>query len=128
MTEAEILNEAAEYARENVLKTCESQGLTTLRIVKDIKAGLKAKETKATYDKDRGDFAYSKPMICWAARLKALDQAIGILGIKAADKHDVTSGGQVIEFNTVPAAEREIILESQKLMREIINGKRGKAV
>jgi len=125
MTEAEILNDALEYARSNVLKACESNGLTTLRIVKDIKAGLKAREVKAAYDKDLGNFVYSKPLVCWTARQKAIDQAIGILGIKAADKHDLTSGGEVIDFNSIPAAERDLLLESQKIMRDVINGKRG---
>lgn len=122
--------EACDYAtkvtRDAVLKECESAGLTPIRLIKDIKAGLRARETKATYDKDLGAFAYSKSMISWAARQKAIDQAIGILGIKAPDKHDVTSAGQAIDFNSIPKAEREMLLESQKLMRAAINGKRRK--
>lgn len=125
MEPLEIGTKAADVAREVVLKACESAGLNTERIIKDIKAGLKAKEVKTSYDKDLGAWAYSKPMICWTARQKAIDQAIGILGIKAADKHDVTSGGEVIDFNSISPAERNLLLESQKIMRDVINGKRG---
>jgi hypothetical protein len=117
---------AANVARDHVLKSFHSAGLSVERLVKDIKAGLKAKEVKASYDKDLGAFAYSKAMICWPARQKAIDQAIGILGIKAPDKTDITSGGQAIDFNSIPAAEREMLLESQKIMRAAINGKRRK--
>jgi len=117
---------AHEVARADVLKAFDSENVGVLTLVKAIKAGLKAREVKANYDKDLGAWAYSKSMIAWGARQKAIDQAIGILGIKAPEKHDLTTGGQAIDFNSISADERDLLLESQKIMMGQLNAKRKK--
>lgn len=123
MSRQESAREAAIIARQEVLDACASNGLTILALVKGIKAGLRAKETKATYDKDTGEWAYSKAMISWAARQKAIDQGISLLGIKAPDKHDLTTGGHPIDFNTISIEEREAILEASRAIQAVKDGK-----
>lgn len=123
MSRQESAREAAIIARQEVLDACESNGLTLLALVKGIKAGLRAKETKATYDKDTGEWAYSKAMICWAARQKAIDQGIALLGIKAPDRHDVTTGGEAIRFDSISPEERELILEASRAIQAVKDGK-----
>lgn len=123
MTEAEILESASEYGREAVLKTCAALGMDSQLIVKEIMAGIKAKEVKPHYDRDAGAFVYSKPLVAWAARLKAIDQAISILGLKAPDKHDVTSAGKALDFNSISPTEREELLAATRMIQAMQDGK-----
>jgi hypothetical protein len=88
MTDLEIGQKCAEIARDAVLKDCKMVGLTLRKTLRRVKDGLDAKETKANYDKDRGKWVYSAPMVDWSARAKAVDQAISIFGIKAPEKHE----------------------------------------
>lgn len=126
MDKAAIGQQYRDAVYEKTIAICETEGVTSLSIVKGIKAGLRAKEVKAQYDKDAGSWAYSKALISWGARQKAIDQAIGILGVKAPEKHDLTTGGKAIDFNSIPADEREMLLESQRIMMEKLNEKRRK--
>lgn len=88
-TPLEIGKEAAEYARKTVIAESKRAHLTLRRTLTRIAEGLNATETKASYDKDRGKWVYSDPMIDWGARAKAIDQAIAILDLKPAEKHEV---------------------------------------
>lgn len=123
LTDAEIGEKAAEIARQTVLDACRDAGLETRLLVKGILAGLKAKEVKAHYDKDAGAWTYSKPMVAWPARQKAIDQGIGVLGIRAADKHDITTSGAPISFGSIPDEERELILEASRNIQRVKDGK-----
>lgn len=91
----------------HTLKVAQSIGLTTRLTLRRIREALNATETKANYDKDRGKWVYSAPMIDWGARSKAVDQAICILDLKPAEKHQV---------------EHSIDGELSDVVKEIIKG------
>jgi len=80
---------AAEYAINKTLAHCKAVKLGPRKALKRIVEALSATDTKASYDKDRGKWVYSAPMIDWAARAKAVDQAIMVLDLKPADKSKV---------------------------------------
>lgn len=84
-----MCDKAADYARKQILKQCRSVGLSSRLTIKRIKEGLDAKENKVFYDKDRGKCIVGPDMINHAARAKAIDQAISILDMKPAEKHEV---------------------------------------
>ena len=86
---SEIGEKSKEIARGKLLDLCKKAKLTPDRTMQRISEGLDAVEKKATYDKDRGKWVYSTDLIDWAARAKAVDQAIAILDLKPAEKHDV---------------------------------------
>lgn len=87
---SEIGDKAKEIAREKILSLCKRVRLTPQRTLKRISESLDAKEHKVFYDKDRGRCVIGPTMIDWAARAKAIDQAIAILDIKPAEKIDLT--------------------------------------
>jgi len=101
------------YARKEVLRHCKAVKLTPRKALRRIADALDAKENKVFYDKDRGRCVIGPPMIDWAARAKAVDQAIAILDMKPAEKHDVAVHGEIralleeIDGQTVgPPAQR----------------------
>lgn len=108
MTKAELGREISEeYLREQTVKTFKKCGVTLSKLARRISEALNATETKANYDKDRGKWVYSAPMIDWGARSKAVDQAICVLALKPAEKHQV---------------EHTIDGELSEVVRDIIKG------
>ena len=95
LSEKEMTEAAAGYARKMVLKQCKSVGLTTRLTIKRIREGLNALENKVFYDKDRGRCIIAPEMINWAARQKAIDQAISILDLKPAEKREIKHSGSI---------------------------------
>jgi len=89
MTNREIGEKSAEYARAEALKVVKKAGVTLQRVGKRIAESLDANTTKPHYDKDRGKWVYSAPMIDWAARAKGIDQAICILDLKPVENKSV---------------------------------------
>jgi len=81
--------DAGEMARTIVIQQCEEAGLTVPKVLAGIVAGMDAKEQKVNFSQVEDDFRYSKAMIAWSVRQKAIDQAIAILGIKAPERSDV---------------------------------------
>ena len=57
-------------------------------------------------------------------QLGAVKTVIELYGDKAAEKHDVTSGGKAIDFNSISAEEREEILEASRSIQMVKDGKR----
>ena len=86
MTSLEIGQKSAEIARGELLKHCRSVSLSPRKVCKRIAESLDATEVKTHYDKDRGKWVYSTLMIDWAARAKAIDQAICILDLKPVER------------------------------------------
>ena len=89
MTSLEIGQKSAEIARGELLKHCRSVSLSPRKVCKRIAESLDATEVKTHYDKDRGKWVYSTLMIDWAARAKAIDQAICILDLKPVEKRSI---------------------------------------
>jgi hypothetical protein len=81
--------DAGEVARAAVLLQCAKAGLTVPKVLAGIVAGMTAEEQHTQYSRPDRTFKYSKKMVAWAARQKAIDQAIAILGVKAPEKNDV---------------------------------------
>jgi hypothetical protein len=103
MTNLEIGQKAAEIAREEVLKEAKRARLSTRKVFKRIAEGLDAHETKTSYDKDAGQWAYSKKLIAHKTRLEAAALAVVVLGLKPNEKHDVNLNQpivvEVVKFN-----------------------------
>ena len=87
---------AAEIARAFVLKQAEKEGLKVEKILKKLVEAMDANENKVFFDKDRGRCFVGPEQIAWMPRLKAIDTAIGLLGIKAPDKQEVSGN---LDFN-----------------------------
>lgn len=90
-----IGTEAGKIAHDVVLKQCKQANITVPRVLKEIDAGLKATEVKASFSAPDGKFYYSKKLTAWGVRQKAVDQAVAILGIKAPEKSEVALSGPV---------------------------------
>jgi hypothetical protein len=74
-------------------KACREHKLTVSSVVKAVKDGLEACETKTNYDKDRGKWVYSTPLIDHGKRLDAASIASGWFGLKKPEKLDVKVEG-----------------------------------
>lgn len=85
----DVGNLAGDMARTVVIQQCEKAGLTVPKVISGIVAGMNAMEQKVQYSQPDSVFVYSKKMVAWAVRQKAIDQAIAILGIKAPEKSDL---------------------------------------
>jgi len=88
-TPEQIGREAAEVARKTVLRQAKSVGLTTRKTLKRIAEGLDAKKTAVSYDKDRGRWAYSDPMIDFPTRAEYVKLAMTFHDMKPSEKLDV---------------------------------------
>jgi len=88
-TPEQIGKEASDVARAVVLKEAKSVGLTTRKTLRRIAQGLDAKETRTSYDKDRGRWSYSDSMIDYGARCDYAKLAVVVLDLKPAEKMDV---------------------------------------
>jgi hypothetical protein len=86
LTNEQIGAEAAKIARQKVLAQAKAVKLTTRRVLQRISEGLDATEVKTSYDKDRGKWAYSEPMIDHGHRLEAAGMGVMIHGMKPCDK------------------------------------------
>jgi len=78
--------EAAEFARQYVLKEAEKANVTLQRLLQGIAQDMDAEEEKIFYDKDRGRCVKGPKQRALGACAKARDQAISILGVKAPEK------------------------------------------
>jgi len=124
----EMCVESAEIARAEVLEKARKEGLKVEKIIKTLVEAMDANENKVFFDKDRGRCFVGPEQIAWMPRLKAIDTAIGLLGIKAPEKQEVSfPNGAPITFNEISTHEREILLQSNKAIRDILNGEKGKA-
>jgi hypothetical protein len=99
--------EAGEIARADTLKHCKAVKLTPRRVLKVIADGLTAMENNVFYDKDRGKCIIGPDLINWKARQKAVDQAISILDMKPAEKHEVDVNGNLADMMRMHLAERK---------------------
>lgn len=61
-------------------------GLTPRRTLLRIKQGLDATDQKASYDKDRGKWVYSDPLVAWGARKDYAALAVTVLDMKPSEK------------------------------------------
>ncbi len=96
-----------EILRREVLKSAKRYKVTLGRVMSRIADSLDATETKANYDKDRGKWVYSAPMVDYAARAKGIDQAICILNLKPAENKSV----EVSFGESVPEVIKNIVKE-----------------
>ena len=92
----EMCVESAEIARAEVLAKAQKAGLKVEKIIAGIVEAMDANENKVFFDKDRGRCFVGPEQIAWMPRLKAIDTAIGLLGIKAPDKQEVSGN---LDFN-----------------------------
>ncbi|MEN6292333.1 MAG: hypothetical protein ABFD07_10030 [Methanobacterium sp.] len=86
----EVSEQAEKIAHLQVVEQCERAGITIPRILQRISEALDAKEVKTNYSSVDGDFVYSKQLVAWNVRQKAVDQAVSLLGIKAPETSSVT--------------------------------------
>jgi|GEM_PF-3647616 len=91
-----IGEQARQIARKKILVECKKAKLTSARVLKRISEALDACETKTSYDKDRGKWQYSKPLIDHGKRLDAAALAAAILDLKPVETKNVNLGGSVI--------------------------------
>lgn len=96
--------EAAEFARQFVLREAEKADLTVQRILKGIVQDMDAEEEKVFYDKDRGRCVLGPKQRALGACAKARDQAMSILGIKAPEKIEA-SGSVNLDHELTPALQ-----------------------
>lgn len=68
---------------------CREHDLNVSAVVKAVKDGLLATEVKPHYDKDRGKWTYSAPLVDHAHRLEAAGIAASWFGLKKPDKLNV---------------------------------------
>lgn len=120
MTDSEMCQTAAEIARAEVLKECKRARLSVRKLLKRISEGLDAKETKTSYDKEAGQWAYSKPLINHTARIGYANLAAAILGIKANEKLDVEHKGSVAVVGNLSDEDRDLIREGMAAVKEAI--------
>jgi hypothetical protein len=96
--------EAAEFARQFVLREAEKADLTLQKILKGIVEDMDAEEEKVFFDKDRNRCVKGPKQRAYSARAKARDQAISILGIKAPEKIEA-SGSVNLDHELTPALQ-----------------------
>jgi hypothetical protein len=95
-----VIEETRQAARE--------MGLTPERSLQVILAAHDATEIRPHYDKDKGEFVYSKPLVDHQTRLRAAEMNMDMVhGIKV-DRLDITSGGTVIRTGSMTADDIEI--------------------
>jgi len=110
--------QAAEAYREDVRKICEKKKLNLNTVISQLKAELGAKETRATYDKNILDWAYSNPLVAHMPRLKAIDIALKLLDAYPAEKKQLSGpgGGPIpVKYDDIDPtrrAELDAVLDS----------------
>lgn len=121
---------AAKEAMRETEKLCARAGVTKSLVLKRIREGLDAHEVKATYDKDRGRFQYSKPLIAHGIRLKAAEMASVMLNMRPPDriefpdengKPQKISGGILTDMER---ATRLVYLMNQAAKRKKADGEK----
>jgi len=95
---SEIGNQAKEIAKKKLLDQCKRVRLTPMRVLKRISEGLDATEVKAHYDKDRGKWAYSTPLVDHGHRLEAAELGVMLHDMKPAGKLDVDVTGNMADM------------------------------
>ena len=88
-----IGDSAREIARKKILDKCKQVKLTPLRVLQRISEGLDATETRTAYDKDRGRWSYSEPLVDHGHRLEAAGMGVMIHSMKPCDKMKVEITG-----------------------------------
>lgn len=98
-TPEQIGLEARDIAREKIVKKLNECKVTVSKTFKRIAEGLDATETKASYDKDRGKWVYSAPLVDHGKRLEAAQIAVMLHDLKpcAKVKGDIDLGGLIVE-------------------------------
>ena len=113
LLEIELAKLASDRVREIFFKIAATQGVTPESIFKTISKGMSSEVFKATYDTQVGKWAYSKKYVDHNVRLKASAQAAENLGMKAAQRVQVSgpNGGaiplSIIDFNSIPEKEQK---------------------
>lgn len=85
----EVAEQAEKISHMQVIEQCERAGITIPKILQRISESLDAKEQKVSYSSTEGVHVYSKEMIAWGVRQKAVDQAVALMGIAAPAKSDL---------------------------------------
>jgi len=98
MTDEEIGKEAAKTARARTLELLDQYGPSLDVTLRRLKQALNAKLTKAHYDSDSGEWAYSKNLADNTTRLKAVELSLTLYDAFPSKKHDLTTNGQPVTF------------------------------
>jgi hypothetical protein len=85
-TDEQIGAEAAAIARDKILEQCRKVKLTPPRILQVIADALEATEVKTNYDKDRGKWSYSTPLVDHGKRLDAAELGVMLYDLKPPEK------------------------------------------
>ena len=94
----DIGDKARDIAREKIIKKLNECKVTVSKTFKRIAEGLDATETKASYDKDRGKWVYSAPLVDHGKRLEAAQIAVMLHDLKpcAKVKGDINIQGSIM--------------------------------
>lgn len=94
-----------------VAKALKANNVTLASTIKVFADGMQATEIKTAFEKERGKWYYSKPLIDHPTRINSADSLVGIMGIKKPKEVNVNHSGK-IEFATMTDKELdEKILE-----------------
>ena len=88
--------QAGKEAKEDVAKLARSVGLTPKLVLSTIAQGLKANSVQPRFSEKVGRFAYSKPLVDHATRLKAADMGATILELKPKDDKDAGKAVRIV--------------------------------
>jgi len=91
----EISRKAVEAIQKRKLKYAAKYKITLDRLFRKLDEELEAEEQKVFNDKENG-VIYSKPMIAWRVRQEARRDAEAHLGIKPAEKQEVSHTGNIV--------------------------------
>ena len=121
---------AAKEAMRETEKLCARAGVTKIRVLKRIREGLDAFETKATYDRAASKFMYSKPLVDHNVRLDAAKMAIELLRMKPPtqvefpDEHGKPQSINGTVFTDMERATRLVYLMNQAAKRKKADGEK----
>jgi len=106
----------------------EKVGITSKLLAKKHKEELEAHEVKATYDKYRAHFKYSKQLIAWPIRQKARQDAQKNLGL-TVDKLEVAGpDGGPIQVLNVNELDKEVIEIAKEVVKKYGKSRKHKPI
>ena len=120
LLEIELAKLASDKTRQIIFKVATSKGVTVENIFKAIGQAMTSQIYTVAYDSKDGKFHYSKKYIDHNVRLKATSQAAENLGMKAAQRVQLSgpNGGPIpmtiIDFNTIPEKEQKKLKDDAK--------------
>jgi hypothetical protein len=120
LLEIELAKLASDRVRQILFKIAATQKVTPESIFKTIGKGMASEVFKATYDTQAGKWVYSKKYVDYNVRLKASAQAAENLGMKAAQRVQLSgpNGGpiplSIIDFNTIPEKDKKRLKDDAK--------------